>query len=56
LSFSDDPEQIDRCYKIGCSKYIIKPIDNTSFSNAIRNLGRYIYRDVMPNLGPTSLN
>ena len=51
LSVSDDPEQIHRCYDIGCSKYVIKPVDHISFSNAIRNLGRYIHRDVMPQLG-----
>ena len=50
LSTADDPKQIEHCYEIGCSKYIIKPVDYLSFSNTIRQLGRFINREVIPNL------
>ncbi len=50
LSISDDPEQIEHCYEIGCSKYIIKPVDYLSFSDTIRQLGRFIHREVIPSL------
>ena len=56
LSISDDPKQIEHCYEIGCSKYVIKPVDYNSFRNVIRQLSRFIYRDVIPKLDSNSIN
>ena len=56
LSISDDPKQIEHCYEIGCSKYVIKPVDYTGFSNAVRQLGRFINRDIIPELDSNSFN
>jgi DNA-binding NarL/FixJ family response regulator len=42
LTTTDEAEEIDRCYKMGCSFYIHKPADYGRFMAAVENLGRFI--------------
>ncbi len=42
LTTTDDPREIDECYKIGCSSYITKPVDYDKFVEAIRQLGLFL--------------
>lgn len=42
LTTTDDPREVDRCHDIGCSSYIVKPVDYGKFAEAITNLGLYI--------------
>ena len=42
LTAAYDPMQIDRCHKLGCKNYIIKPIDHKKFVEAVRKLGLFI--------------
>jgi CheY-like chemotaxis protein len=42
LTTTDDPREVDRCHDIGCSSYIVKPVDYEKFAEAIKNLGLYI--------------
>jgi CheY-like chemotaxis protein len=42
LTTTDDPREVERCHAIGCSSYIVKPVDYEKFAEAIRNLGLYI--------------
>lgn len=42
LTTTDDPREITKCYELGCSIYITKPIDPTQFIEAIRRLGLLI--------------
>lgn len=42
LTTTDDPREVERCHAIGCSSYIVKPVDYEKFAEAIKNLGLYI--------------
>ena len=42
LTTTDDPREVERCHDIGCSSYIVKPVDYEKFAEAVRNLGLYI--------------
>jgi CheY-like chemotaxis protein len=41
LTTTDDVQEIKRCYELGCSVYITKPVNYESFANAIRQLGLF---------------
>jgi DNA-binding response OmpR family regulator len=41
LTTTDDSREIKRCYELGCSVYITKPVNYESFANAIRQLGLF---------------
>ena len=41
LTTTDDSHEIRRCYELGCSVYITKPVNYESFANAIRQLGLF---------------
>lgn len=42
LTTTDDTAEINRCYELGCSVYITKPVDYDQFSEAIRKLGLFL--------------
>jgi len=42
LTTTDDPIEIGRCYRLGCSTYIKKPLDYREFIEMIRELGLYL--------------
>jgi CheY-like chemotaxis protein len=42
LTTTDDPRDVNRCYELGCSTYIKKPIDPTHFIEAVSRLGLFI--------------
>lgn len=42
LTTTDDPREVEACYKIGCNIYITKPVDFLRFSETLRNLGLFI--------------
>jgi CheY-like chemotaxis protein len=42
LTTTDDPREIDRCYELGCSVYISKPVDYQAFVEAINRLGMFL--------------
>lgn len=39
LTTTDDPREVERCYELGCSVYITKPVEYDSFVEAVRRLG-----------------
>jgi CheY-like chemotaxis protein len=39
LTTTDDPREIERCYQLGCSVYITKPVAYEAFVEAIKRLG-----------------
>jgi CheY-like chemotaxis protein len=41
LTTTDDANEINRCYELGCNVYITKPVNYESFANAIRQLGLF---------------
>jgi len=42
LTTTDDPREVARCHGLGCSNYIVKPLDYEKFSEAIKQLGLFI--------------
>lgn len=42
LTTMDDPREVERCHAIGCSSYIVKPVDYEKFAESIKNLGLYL--------------
>jgi CheY-like chemotaxis protein len=42
LTTTDDKEEIQRCYDLGCNVYITKPVDYETFAQAIRQLGLFL--------------
>ena len=45
LTTSADDKDVNRCYELGCSGYIIKPCDYTDFMEAIESLGNLLSMD-----------
>jgi CheY-like chemotaxis protein len=39
---TDDPQEIARCYDLGCNVYVTKPVDAASFREVTRKLGEFI--------------
>ena len=42
LTTTDDKQEIQRCYDLGCNVYITKPVEYESFATAIRQLGLFL--------------
>lgn len=50
LTNTEDPEEIDECYELGCSMFITKPVNYELFANALKNLGLFIKNMQVPRL------
>ena len=48
LTTTEDPREVNRCYEIGCSVYVKKPVDPAEFIDAISKLGLFIAVVNMP--------
>jgi CheY-like chemotaxis protein len=42
LTTTDDPQEIARCYSLGCSHYIVKPVNCDEFAETIGGLARFV--------------
>jgi CheY-like chemotaxis protein len=42
LTTTDDPREVQRCYELGCSVYVTKPVVYDDFIEAIRRLGLFL--------------
>jgi CheY-like chemotaxis protein len=42
LTTTDDRQEIQRCYDLGCNVYITKPVNYENFAQAIRQLGLFL--------------
>ncbi len=51
LTTTDDPREIERCYRAGCNVYITKPVEYEQFVEAIRRLGLFLQVVKQPTLG-----
>jgi CheY-like chemotaxis protein len=57
LTTTDDPREVERCHQIGCSSYIVKPVDYDKFAEAIKRLGLFISLVEVPEIdGGASLS
>jgi CheY-like chemotaxis protein len=42
LTTTDDPREVHRCYELGCSVYLTKPVQYADFVEAIKRLGLFL--------------
>lgn len=42
LTTTEEPQEIQRCYELGCSVYITKPVKYEQFADAIQKLGLFL--------------
>jgi CheY-like chemotaxis protein len=42
LTTTDDPREVERCYELGCSVYVIKPVAYDEFIEAVQRLGLFL--------------
>jgi CheY-like chemotaxis protein len=42
LTTTDDPREVERCYQLGCSVYITKPVVYEDFVEAVKRLGLFL--------------
>lgn len=42
LTTSDDPAEIEQCYQLGCTAYIIKPVMPAEFKEKMGELGQFL--------------
>lgn len=42
LTTTDDPREVERCYDLGCSVYVTKPVEYEQFREAVRQLGLFL--------------
>jgi CheY-like chemotaxis protein len=42
LTTTDDVQEINRCYELGCNVYITKPVEYDQFADAIAKLGLFL--------------
>jgi CheY-like chemotaxis protein len=52
LTTTDDPREVERCHALGCSNYLVKPVDYEKFSDAMRQLGLFISLVQVPEIKP----
>jgi len=50
VSTTDDPREKENCYTLGCSAYIVKPIQYEEFIKVITQLGEYLLKEIIPKL------
>lgn len=50
LTTTDDTREMERCYELGCSLYLQKPVDYERFAEAIRRLGLFASLLLVPEL------
>jgi CheY-like chemotaxis protein len=50
LTTTDNPQEINKCYELGCNIYVTKPVDYEKFMDAINRLGLFIMVIEVPKL------
>jgi CheY-like chemotaxis protein len=54
LTTTDDPREVERCYELGCSVYLTKPVEYEGFIEAINRLGLFLQVVKVPRNGGSS--
>ena len=42
LTTTDDPREVEECYKLGCNIYITKPVEFKKFAETLKRLGLFL--------------
>lgn len=48
LTTTDDPREVERCYELGCSVYVTKPVEYDPFVEAVQRLGMFLQIVAVP--------
>ncbi len=48
LTTTEEPDEIERCYALGCNIYLTKPVEYEQFAEAIRQLGLFLSMVKLP--------
>ncbi len=51
LTTTDDNQEVERCYQLGCNVYITKPVEYQQFADAIGKLGLFLSVVMLPSGG-----
>jgi len=51
LTTTDNPQEVARCYGLGCNVYVTKPVDYAQFSETINKLGMFLSIFRVPGAG-----
>ncbi|MBU6401052.1 MAG: response regulator [Verrucomicrobia bacterium] len=54
LTTTDDPRDVEVCHRLGCSHYLVKPVDYEKFAEAIKQLGLFITLVQVPEINGQS--
>lgn len=50
LTTMDDPREVEVCHNLGCSSYIVKPVDFAKFAEVLSRLGLFLKIVQVPQL------
>ncbi len=50
LTTTDDPLEVEHCHKLGCSNYIVKPVEYDKFVESIRCIGLFLNVVTIPSI------
>ena len=50
LSDHDDPQEVKRCYSLGCGMYLVKPADHEKFVDMVRKVGLFLSSVEVPQI------
>jgi len=48
LTTTDDPVEVEECFRLGCNAYLTKPIEHAEFATKIQELGHFIMTNQIP--------
>ena len=52
LTTTDDPTEVDTCFRLGCNAYLIKPVEHKEFAEKIQALGSFLKSNQIPQFIP----
>ncbi len=52
LTTTDNPQEIEDCYNLGCNCYIVKPLEYASFTEMLKRLGLFLTVVRIPTMSP----
>lgn len=50
VSTMEDPVEMEKCWKLGCSNYFVKPVEFDKFSLTMEELGNYMKTVIYPEI------
>lgn len=50
LTTTDDPHEVRKCHELGCSTYVVKPIEYSDFCDTVEKIGGFLKHIEVPTL------